>query len=220
MYDRHFQVSLVVRRADDQFAVENPVTGKTIAIIQGAGQCEVDDAVCAAETAFQKWRWSSPGERAAMIRRIARKVGEHLDDVAQLDMEENGKPLFQTKTDVHGAVALFEYYANLIGMQPTQLFDGGLVYGATLLEPHGVVAAIIPFNWPPVHTASKIAAALEVGNTVVVKPPALRAAHDRAHPGVLPDDVVHVFSGQARPAPPRQSSDGPDDHLHLFAFNW
>jgi acyl-CoA reductase-like NAD-dependent aldehyde dehydrogenase len=155
--------------------------------------------VRAAEAAFQKWRWSNPRERAEMFRKIARKLGEHLDEIAQLEMEENGKPFIQAKMDVQGAGMLFEYISNLVGMQPSQFFDGGLVYGATLLEPHGVVAAVIPFNWPPVHTAGKIASALAVGNTVVVKPPeqdprcVMRIIELIQE--IVPPDVVQVVPG-------------------------
>jgi acyl-CoA reductase-like NAD-dependent aldehyde dehydrogenase len=186
-------------RAEDRFPVEDPATGEIIAIIQGGGAAEVDRAVRASEQAFQKWRWVSARERSAMLREISHRLLVHADEIAELEMLENGKPLVQASFDVHGAVALFDYFANLTGMQPTQFFDSGLVYGATLLEPYGVVAAIIPFNWPPVHAAGKIASALAVGNTIVVKPPeqdprsVMRVVEIVQE--VVPADVVQAVPG-------------------------
>lgn len=97
---------------------------------------------------------------------------------------------------------MFEYFASMCDAMPAQARDGGSLLDITVLEPYGVIGAIVPFNWPPIHTASKLAPALAVGNAVVIKPPeqaplsAMRVVE--VVQSVLPDDVVHIVPGTGR----------------------
>ena len=92
-----------------------------------------------------------------------------------------------------------DYFGSLVEVLPSQARDYGPVLDVTTLEPYGVIAGIVPFNWPPIHTAGKTAPALAVGNAIVLKPPeqtpsvVLRMAELIA--SVLPDDLVHVVPG-------------------------
>ena len=111
-----------------------------------------------------------------------------------------GKPLTQARQfDVEAAISIFEYFGSLVEVLPSQARDYGPVLDVTTLEPYGVIAGIVPFNWPPIHTAGKVAPALAVGNAVVLKPPeqtpsvVLRMVE--LIQSVLPDRVVHAVPG-------------------------
>jgi len=202
------QVNIVRTRwssadAADQFTVDNPATGAPLAVVQGAGEKEVDAAVRAAYGAHFTWKARTARERGGWLRKVAQAVRENADEIAALECSDNGKPLSQARYfDVEAAIGLFEFFASMCDAMPGQVNDGGSVLDITLLEPYGVIGAIVPFNWPPIHTASKLAPALAVGNAVVIKPPeqaplsALRLVE--IIQSILPDDVVHIVPGTGR----------------------
>lgn len=185
----------------DRFPVENPATGEVIAEVQGGGAAEVDAAVQAAHRAFTGgWRETDAAERAALLLRCADVLEAHADELAELESRENGKPVADARAfDVAFLVAVFRFYGGFLDTLPGEFYDKGAVYASVLLEPLGVVGCIVPFNWPPIHTGGKIAPALAVGNTVVIKPSeqapltVLRIVELLAT--VLPPDVVHVVPG-------------------------
>lgn len=184
----------------DRFDVTDPATGRVIASLQGAGASEVDLAVRAAHDAFEAdWRWRPARERGALLLNASRRLREHADEIAAIETRENGKPLAQSRLDVEACIGTFEYFGALAGKLPGDLFDGGVVYGASLIEPYGVVGAILPFNWPPIHTAGKVAPALAAGNTIVIKPPeqtpltVLRIVEIVA--AELPPNVIQIVPG-------------------------
>lgn len=186
---------------DDAFDVENPATGETIATVQGSGREEVDAAVRAAHAGHLNWKLRSPLERAGYLHRIAELLREHADEIAALETSDNGKPTTQARSfDCEAAVGLFQMYAGMMAAHPSAATNNGALLDITTLEPFGVIGAIVPFNWPPNHTAGKIAPALAVGNGVVLKPPeqaplsVLRIVE--LIQSVLPDDVVHVAPGR------------------------
>ena len=186
---------------DDQFIVENPATGQPVTLVQGAGPDEVDQAVRAAHAAQPNWRRRPARERGRYLRQIAELLRAHADEIAELESLEMGKPITQARNfDVEAAIGIFEYFGSLVEMLPSQARDYGPVLDVTTLEPYGVIAGIVPFNWPPIHTAGKIAPALAVGNAIVLKPPeqapsvVLRMVE--LIQSVLPDRVVHVVPGK------------------------
>jgi acyl-CoA reductase-like NAD-dependent aldehyde dehydrogenase len=160
---------------DDQFVVENPATGQTVTVVQGAGPVEVDLAVRKAHAAHLRWKQRPARERGTYLRKIAEVIRAHADEIAALESLEMGKPI-------------------------TQARDYGAVLDVTTLEPYGVIAGIVPFNWPPIHTAGKVAPALAVGNAIVLKPPeqapsvVLRMVDLIG--SVLPDRVVDAVPGR------------------------
>lgn len=184
----------------DRFTVENPATATPIAIIQGAGQKEVDAAVHAAYTGHLAWKARPPHERAKYLHAIAAAVRENADEIARLESSDNGKPFTQARRfDLEATIAIFELFAGLTTALPSAVHDSGAILDVTTLEPYGVVGAIVPFNWPPLHTAGKLAPALAVGNAVVLKPPeqaplSVLKVVEIAR-SVLPDDVVHAVPG-------------------------
>ena len=184
----------------DEFTITNPATGEPLAVIRGGGAEEVDGAVKAARAAFDgDWRRRSGRERGAMLQNVARRLRAHVDEVAALETSENGKPLVQARLDVEACIASFDYFGGLAGKLPGDFFDAGIVYGASLIEPYGVVGAILPFNWPPIHTGGKAAPALAAGNTLVIKPPeqtpltVIRLVELIAEE--LPADVIQIVPG-------------------------
>jgi betaine-aldehyde dehydrogenase len=186
---------------DDQFVVENPATGQTITVVQGAGPVEVDQAVRKAHAAHLRWKQRPARERGTYLRKIADVIRAHADEIAALESLEMGKPISQAREfDVEAAIAIFEYFASLAESLPSQARDYGAVLDVTTLEPYGVIAGIVPFNWPPIHTAGKVAPALAVGNAIVLKPPeqapsvVLRMVELIG--SVLPDRVVDAVPGR------------------------
>ena len=180
--------------------VFDPATGSRLATIRGGGAAEVDGAVRAARRAFDDdWRMRPGRERGALLQAVARRLRGHADEIAAIETSENGKPLAQARLDVEAAIASFDYFGGIAGKLPGDWWDAGPVQAASFLEPYGVVGAIIPFNWPPIHTAGKAAPALAAGNTIVIKPPeqtpltVLRIVELAAEE--LPADVIQVVPG-------------------------
>ena len=186
---------------EDLFAVENPATGETIAYVQGAGEAEVDRAVRAAHRAYEEdWRWRPPRERGRCLTDAAALLRDRADELARLETLENGKPYTQARAfDIEAMIASFEYFGGLADKPHGEFTDMGWAYNHILLEPYGVVAGVIPFNWPPIHTAGKTAPALAVGNTVVLKPgeqaPLTIMRIVELLQQVLPPDVLHALPG-------------------------
>ncbi len=185
----------------DCFEVKNPATGDVIAVIQGGGAAEVDGAVKAAHRAFEtNWRWRSPQERGAILMRCGDVLEAHADELAKLVSRENGKPVIDARQfDISFLIGSFRFFGGLIDKLPNEFYDKGTIYASVVLEPYGVVGGIIPFNWPPIHTGAKVAPALAVGNTVVLKPgeqaPLTIMRIVELLEEILPDDVVHAVPG-------------------------
>jgi acyl-CoA reductase-like NAD-dependent aldehyde dehydrogenase len=184
----------------DRFTVDDPATGRPLVVIQGAGAEQVDQAVRAAYDAHFAWKARTPRERGRWLWKVAQAIREHADEIAALESSDNGKPVSQARQfDMEGAITVFEMFAGLCEAMPSQARDSGGILDVTMREPFGVIGAIVPFNWPPLHTAGKLAPALAAGNAVVIKPPeqaplsVLRVVE--LVQSVLPDDVVHVVPG-------------------------
>lgn len=155
------------------FDVEEPATGKVIARVQGAGAEEMNEAVVRSRRAFSSsWRDLPPRERAGLMRIAAERLRDNADEIATMESREVGKPYEISRySDMFICAEAFDYYAGLADKLHGHFYPGGPIDSYTLLEPYGVVGAIVPFNWPPIHTGGKIAPAIAAGNTVVLKPP-------------------------------------------------
>lgn len=183
----------------DEFVVHNPATGQPIAIVAGSGEKQVEEAVRAARAAQPLWRAVTPRARGALLREAAAVVREHTEELTALETSDNGKPLDQARFDVQAAVTVLELFSSLTEAIPSAVRDVGSITDITTLEPYGVVASILPFNWPPIVAAGNLAAALAVGNTFVIKPPeqaplsVIRLIE--LVQTVLPDNVVRQVPG-------------------------
>ena len=187
--------------AADRFPVENPATGEVITIVQGGGAREVDQAVRSAHAAYEgDWRWRPARERGRLLLDCAALLRRHADELAALETLENGKPISQSRPfDIETLIAGFEFFGALADKVPGDFSDMGPVHTIARLEPFGVVAGVIPFNWPPIHMGAKTAPALAVGNTVVLKPgeqaPLTILRIVELLQSVLPPDVLHAVPG-------------------------
>jgi len=185
----------------DLFDVDNPATGDVIAHVQGSGVGQVHAAVSAAHAAFLgHWRDLPARERSALLLEAGKHLEAHSQELAKLVSLENGKPMRDAlQFDVASLTASFAYFGALAGKIAGSYIDLGFVTSATVREPFGVVAGIIPFNWPPIHTGAKVAPALAAGNTIVVKPgdqaPLTILRIVELLNEVLPTNVVHCVLG-------------------------
>jgi len=192
------------------FETPDPATGETLARVAEGDAEDIDRAVRAARKAFEEGPWSrmTPSERGRIVWKIGDLILEHLDELAQLESLDNGKPVAVARAaDVPLAADLFHYMAgwaskiegNTISISVPYM-PGANFHTYTLREPVGVVGQIIPWNFPLLMAAWKLGPALAAGNCVVLKPAeqtplsALRLAALIAEAGV-PDGVVNVVSG-------------------------
>lgn len=153
------------------FEVIEPSTATPLArVVEGDAEL-VDRAVSAARAALPAWRALSGRQRGAYLRDVAVHIRAHADELAELVSRENGKPRRDAlANDVAFSSNCFEFFAGLGDTLPGEIIDQGPIETRVLYEPYGVVACILPFNWPPIHFAKKGAPALITGNTVVIKP--------------------------------------------------
>lgn len=150
-----------------------PATGERLAAVAASGPEDVDRAVAAAARAFRTLPWAriNPTERGRVLYRIAELVRERSEEFARLEAADVGKLLPDARAEVELSASLLEYYAgaaNKVLGETYQAGPGKLAY--TLREPLGVVAAIVPWNYPLPLAVLKVAPALAMGNTVVLKP--------------------------------------------------
>ncbi|TCO60510.1 aldehyde dehydrogenase family protein [Actinocrispum wychmicini] len=182
------------------FEVLEPATGGKIADVLAADEALVDQAVTDSRQAYAEWRRRTPRERGALLRKVADVIRAHADELAELEAREVGKPRRDAlRFDVSFSSAGFDYYGGLADTLHGDLLDQGPIEARVTYEPYGVVAAILPFNWPPIHFAKKCAPALAAGNTVVVKPgdqaPLTVLRLVELANEVLPPGVVNAVAG-------------------------
>lgn len=186
----------------DRFAVYDPASGLPLREVQGGGAAQISAAVLEADEAQRSWRSRPARVRGDALAGIARVLREHADELARLETLENGKPLSQSRqADMEACIGAFEFFGGLAGRLPADCNDLGPILSVEFLEPYGVIGGILPFNWPPIHFAAKVAPALAVGNAVVLKPseqaPLTVMRLTELACEVLPDDVLHVVPGLA-----------------------
>ena len=183
--------------------VVNPATEEVIASVASADTSDVDAAASAARAALNgPWGEMSARERGRLVSRLAVRLMEKADEVARLETLHNGKPISESRNiEIPAAAECFEYFAGWADkvMGETIPVKGNyLTY--TLREPVGVVAAIVPWNFPLLLAAWKVAPALACGNTVILKPAsqtpltALALGEIATEVG-LPPGVLNVITG-------------------------
>jgi acyl-CoA reductase-like NAD-dependent aldehyde dehydrogenase len=183
--------------------VVNPATEEVIAEVASAERADVDAAVAAARAAFDgPWSKLSARERGRIVWKIGEKLMEKADEIARLETLHNGKPIFESRQiEVPAAAECFQYFAgwaDKIHGETIPVKGNFLTY--TLREPVGVVAAIVPWNFPLLLTAWKVAPALACGNTVIIKPASQTpltalALAEVAQEAGLPPGVLNVITG-------------------------
>src|SRR5688572_17202007 len=153
----------------------NPATEQVFCEVSAATIADVQNAVEGAQQTFEReWRDLSPRKRTDILFNIARIIRENLETLAQLETQNIGKPISDARDEIALGARVFEYYAGAIGKfcgQTIPVARGG--FNFTLRQPMGVVAAIVPWNFPFPIACWKAAPALAAGNCVVLKPASL-----------------------------------------------
>src|SRR5271170_2752411 len=189
------------------FETYNPATGEVLAQVAEGDRADIDQAVAAARKAFETGPWPdmSPAERGRLLWKLSDLIEQHLQELAELETLDNGKPLlFARIVDVPTARDVFRYFSGwatkIEGNTIPISMPGAKFFAYTLREPVGVVGQIIPWNFPLIMAAWKLAPALAAGCTVILKPAeqtpltALRLGELILEAGI-PEGVVNIVTG-------------------------
>jgi len=181
-----------------------PATEQVWNEVPAAGKREIDEALETATKAFGKSRWSSanPGCRIEALYRIAGLIREHAEQLAELEARNVGKPIGDARWEINAGARCFEYYAGGIsrfGGRTIPVANDGFDY--TLHVPVGVVAAIVPWNFPFLMACWKVAPALATGNAVLLKPASLTpltalGLGQLAMEAGVPEGILQVVPGR------------------------
>ncbi|WP_213974250.1 aldehyde dehydrogenase family protein [Tepidanaerobacter acetatoxydans] len=203
--DKNYQLLIGGRWVDakdgETFETHNPANGELLATCANAGKEDVDEAVKAAWKAFETWKDVSAQEKSGILLKIADLIDENAEKLAMIETLDNGKPIRETRNiDVPLSSDHFRYFAGAIRAEEGQavMIDKNTL-SIILREPIGVVGQIIPWNFPLLMAAWKLAPALAAGCTVVIKPssstPLSILALGKLINDVLPPGVVNIVTG-------------------------
>jgi gamma-glutamyl-gamma-aminobutyraldehyde dehydrogenase len=184
------------------YEVENPATGKTIAEVAEGDAADVNRAVSAARRAAPGWAATPPADRKKILQRFADLIDAHAEELARIETLDVGKPISDTRSlDIPDSAATIRWHAEATDKLYDQVAPTGPgAVGMIVREPLGVVAAIVPWNYPLQMAAWKIGPILATGNALVMKPAQvtslslLRTAELAAEAGI-PDGVLNVVTG-------------------------
>jgi aldehyde dehydrogenase (NAD+) len=203
-YEHFINGEWVAPSNGDYFESTNPATLDVLYRAARGNEADVSKAVAAASAAFENpaWRDLSQTKRGHLLRRLGDLVGEHADELARMESEDNGKLLREMRAQLAAMPEYYYYYAGLADKIQGDTIPGSsrAMLNYTLREPLGVVGAITPWNSPLTLTTSKLAPALATGNTIVIKPSeytsatVLRLAELAAEAG-FPPGVINVVTG-------------------------
>ena len=188
------------------FETVSPTTNEVIGVVAKAGLEDVDRAVAVARKAFDEGPWPrwTPQERSRALNRVATILRERIDEIARIETINCGKIIVESRGDVTASANCFEYYGNLA----TQLWGeqiplNGPLLDYTLREPVGVCAQIVPWNFPLLMAAWKVAPAIAAGNTIILKPASVTPITavmlgEICREAGIPDGVVNVLTGPGK----------------------
>ncbi len=201
---------------DGFFETTDPATGERIASVAEGTAADVDRAVGVAREAFEEWRNVLPAERGRTLQRVAERIRDRSDELAELECRDQGKPVSQARGDVETAARYFEYYAGAADkLEGKSVPLGKDAVDFTERVPYGVSGQITPWNFPFSLAARGIAPALAAGNAVVVKPApttplsTLELAEICRDVGVS-DGAINVVTGGTEPGVALSSHEGVD----------
>ncbi len=192
-----------VEGAGAPIEVVNPATEKRIAEVSSASRGQVDDALRSARSAAREWRRTPAVERGAMLHSLSEWITAHTESLAVTLTREGGKPLVENRDKMGWSAACLDFYAEIGRAERGRVVPSGETGQLSLVlqEPIGVVAAIVPWNYPILLLAWKLAPALAAGNTLVVKPspftPLSTLELCDAFEKLFPPGVINVVVGGA-----------------------
>jgi betaine-aldehyde dehydrogenase len=178
----------------------NPATEEAFAEVAAANDEDLQLTVTSAQKTWEAgWRDMAPGKRAEILFNVADRLRDGIEEIAQLEMRQIGKPISDARDEAALGARVFEYYAGAIGKfcgQTIPVARGGFDF--TLRQPMGVVACIVPWNFPFPIACWKAAPALAAGNCVILKPASISPLTalklgEIAHAAGLPSGVLQVL---------------------------
>lgn len=188
--------------------ITNPANGLPLAYFEGADQVVADRAIEAAHNASKSWAATPLAQRTAIIRKLVQLLRKKKQYLMKMETLDNGKPLKEAEADMNDVADCFAYYADLAESDPKLNGQGEapintgdpLLRSVVEYDPVGVCVMILPFNYPLLMAAWKVAPALVAGCTVVVKPSEITSATTMelaalAHAAGLPPGVLNVLPG-------------------------
>lgn len=192
------------KRSCDRRAIPqtNPATEEAFCEVEAAGLADVQTAIAGAQDAYEReWRDLTPRKRTDLLFNVANIIRENLEALAQLECRNIGKPIADARDEIALGARVFEYYAGAVTKffgQTVPVARGGFDF--TLRQPMGVIAAIVPWNFPFPIACWKVAPALAAGNTVVLKPASQSPLTaillgQLAHRAGLPAGALQVIPG-------------------------
>lgn len=192
------------RPGSESFGVVNPATGQEFAHAPDCTQAELNEAVAAAKAALPAWKATPIERRRELINALAGAIAQHGEEFARLLTKEQGKPVPDATGDVMGG-AFWLTESSKYDLPEHVVEDSAERYGVTRYGPVGVVAAIVPWNFPVVLAAFKLGPALLAGNTVVLKPapttPLTTLRIGELTRAIFPPGVINIVSGSDRLGP-------------------
>ncbi|MFY4777316.1 aldehyde dehydrogenase family protein [Metabacillus sp. RGM 3146] len=202
-YDLIINGERVSSTSGETFTTYNPATGKAVAAVAKATLEDADRAIKAARTAFDhgKWKKSAVGKRARVLNKIASIMRSRYNELVELEVLDTGKSISAAQGQVMQAIEDFEFYAGaIVGHRGHVNNVPGQFFNYTQKEPVGVCAQIIPWNYPLMMAAWKVAPAIAAGCTVVLKPASLTpltaiVLTEICHEAGVPAGVVNVLPG-------------------------
>jgi len=198
---------MVPAAGSDSIAVFDPATGKRIGSVAAGSNADIDAAVAAARSCFDKrtWRSKTAHDRAQAIWAFSEKLAEHTDEFAELEVRDNGMPLLFAKATIASLINGLRYYAGMVtklhGLTAEISGNGREMHAYTTSEPVGVVAAVTPWNAPLGVLVNKIAPAIAASCSIVCKPAeqtplsAVRLGELLAEWKLFPDGLINIVNG-------------------------
>lgn len=183
--------------------VINPATEETLAAVASAASGQLDEAVASARAAYKEWKRTPAADRGELLHALSAWITEHNDELATILTREGGKPLVENRDEMGWSATCFDFYAELGRTERGRVVPSGEQGQLSLVlkEPFGVVGAIVPWNYPVLLLAWKLAPALAAGNTVVVKPspytPLSTLELSKGFAEIFPPGVINVVTGGA-----------------------
>jgi acyl-CoA reductase-like NAD-dependent aldehyde dehydrogenase len=200
-YGHYIEGEWVKSTSGETFETINPASGEILSMLQLGNAQDVDKAVKAAWKAYEAWGKMTPAERAAKLLALADRLEKETNRIAMIETLDNGKPIKESMfVDLPLAVDHFRYFASIIRAEEGSIAETGHdTLSFNIKEPLGVIAQIIPWNFPLLMAAWKLAPALAAGNCVVIKPASVTALSllefMKLAEDVLPPGVVNVVTG-------------------------
>ncbi len=181
----------------------NPANGERLAEIALGEAADVDKAVASAWAAFPAWGKTSTRERSDILWAIAAEIEKHLEELAEIETLDNGKPIEESRWDIHDTIDEFRYFASCLRAEEGQVVEyDDHNFSILRREPLGVVAQIVPWNYPLSMGCWKLAPALAAGNCIVFKPASNTSISilefTKRIFSFLPPGVLNIITGNGR----------------------